>query len=94
MTSNLGWELRQEQLRGYLDEMVRTAENTVERLKEYQKDFNDFDEVKSKKEGTLSTKEDLVIWAMNYVSQINFNFDTGARVIGRYMEARGMRSLK
>lgn len=94
MISNLAWELRQEQLKEYLDEMVKTAEKTVERLKDYQKDFNNFDETKSKSKGLSVNKEDFVIWAINYAGQINFNFEVGARTIGQYMEAKGMRSLK
>lgn len=78
-------KMAEKNLKEYLDGMIDKAEKVLMDLKAYRTKINNEEYMKHNK------IEDMVSWAINKVQQINWHFDDGADVIGKYMYMKAKR---
>ena len=80
-------KLKEDYLKEYVSDLVKTAEWVLRDLRDYKRKINDEEYLKSCK------MEDIARWAMNQAQQVNFHFDNGAQAISEYVEARVRKEL-
>jgi len=76
-------KLRENDMKEYINNLVRTAEWLLRDLKDYQERLQ-----REEWKDSYAKKEDFVRWAMNIAQQVNWHFDNGADVVSKYMVAK------